>query len=221
MGKVSFEVRDFFEMEVPEEQRFDVVYDYTSVADLRAVVPLDSDAFARFFVAIPPQTRPAWGAKMCQLVKPGGYLITLIYPIEDPKLEGPPFMVRSPVIRSHRCLVLTLPALAGPPGPLLGASRPRMGAGLRQRARLQHAASQGQGTDGGVEEALKIHIDEVTPWLGLCVSYTLTMQVQMCSPMYSRAYRCLSRHHSVIFASRQRQSLPAFGRLSVPPFPLY
>jgi hypothetical protein len=31
MGKVTFEVRDFFELAVTDEEKFDVVYDYTYV----------------------------------------------------------------------------------------------------------------------------------------------------------------------------------------------
>jgi methyl halide transferase len=31
---------------------------------------------------------------MCKLIGPGGYLVTLVFPIDPPKLEGPPFMVR-------------------------------------------------------------------------------------------------------------------------------
>jgi hypothetical protein len=29
MGKVTFEVRDFFEMNVTDEEKFDIIYDYT------------------------------------------------------------------------------------------------------------------------------------------------------------------------------------------------
>lgn len=48
----------------------------------------------RFFVAIPPQRRIEWGKKMAELINPGGYLITLVFPI-DPYVEGgSPFYVR-------------------------------------------------------------------------------------------------------------------------------
>jgi hypothetical protein len=94
MGKVTFEVRDFFELAVTDEEKFDVVYDYTYV-NHQTTHMLFSDRVFRFFVAIPPNTRPAWGSQMCKLVKPGGYLITLVFPIDEPKLEGPPFMVSS------------------------------------------------------------------------------------------------------------------------------
>ena len=48
----------------------------------------------RFFVAIPPEMRPDWGKKMQELVKRGGYLITLIFPILSFTESGPPFFVR-------------------------------------------------------------------------------------------------------------------------------
>jgi hypothetical protein len=49
---------------------------------------------ARFFVALPPSRRNEWAAKMGELIRPGGYLIALVFPI-DPKTDvGPPFYVR-------------------------------------------------------------------------------------------------------------------------------
>lgn len=50
--------------------------------------------FDRFFVAISPEMRPAWGRQMTKLVKPGGYLISLVYPMDPPVDYGPPFYVR-------------------------------------------------------------------------------------------------------------------------------
>ena len=50
----------------------------------------------RFFVAIPPQMRPSWARQMNKLVKPGGYLVSLVYPM-DPLVRtgtGPPYYVR-------------------------------------------------------------------------------------------------------------------------------
>lgn len=48
----------------------------------------------RFFVAILPERRPQWGKRMGELVKKGGFLVTLVFPI-DPHVEtGPPFFVR-------------------------------------------------------------------------------------------------------------------------------
>lgn len=49
---------------------------------------------ARFFVAIPPSMRTDWGKQMTKLVKPGGYLIALIYPMDEYNDHGPPYYVR-------------------------------------------------------------------------------------------------------------------------------
>ncbi|KAI0650037.1 S-adenosyl-L-methionine-dependent methyltransferase [Trametes meyenii] len=70
---VKFEVTDFF---APSSITYDLIYDYT------------------FFVAIPPSMRTAWGSQMSKLVKPGGFLITLIFPILPHTDSGPPFYVR-------------------------------------------------------------------------------------------------------------------------------
>jgi len=75
-GKVTFQTADFFSLSVPEDERFDLVYDYT------------------FFVAIPPSKRPEWGRQMNALVKSGGFLITLIFPINPFTEKGPPFFLR-------------------------------------------------------------------------------------------------------------------------------
>lgn len=49
-----------------------------------------------FFVAIPPPRRVDWARQMAKLVKPGGFLITLVFPIIDPDTgTGPPFYVRA------------------------------------------------------------------------------------------------------------------------------
>lgn len=47
----------------------------------------------RFFVAIQPSMRVDWGRQMNALVKPGGYLITLAYPLTPPRDDGPPFYI--------------------------------------------------------------------------------------------------------------------------------
>ncbi|KAH9853745.1 S-adenosyl-L-methionine-dependent methyltransferase [Lenzites betulinus] len=73
VDNVKFEVIDFF---AAEGATYDLIYDYT------------------FFVAIPPSMRPAWGKQMSKLVKPGGFLITLVYPIVPQTDIGPPFFVR-------------------------------------------------------------------------------------------------------------------------------
>ncbi|TBU55396.1 thiol methyltransferase 1 [Dichomitus squalens] len=72
---VRFEVADFFAL-TGVNLKFDLVYDYT------------------FFVAIPPARRGHWGRQMAELVKSGGILITLIFPIDDDAQTGPPYYVR-------------------------------------------------------------------------------------------------------------------------------
>ncbi|KAJ4485286.1 S-adenosyl-L-methionine-dependent methyltransferase [Lentinula aciculospora] len=77
-SKIHFEAADFFKYEVPEDGKFDLIYDYT------------------FFVAIPPSKRPLWGSQINSLIKTGGYLITLMFPhvpSHDPQpyTAGPPF----------------------------------------------------------------------------------------------------------------------------------
>ncbi|KAI0746394.1 thiol methyltransferase 1 [Daedaleopsis nitida] len=69
---VTFRVGDFFAQDTP----VDLVHDYT------------------FFSALPPSRRPEWGRQMAKLVKPGGFLIVLIYPILPYTEVGPPFYVR-------------------------------------------------------------------------------------------------------------------------------
>ncbi|KDR76470.1 hypothetical protein GALMADRAFT_246837 [Galerina marginata CBS 339.88] len=68
--------QDFFTFNPPESQRFDLVYDHT------------------FFCAIPPPMRKNWGSQMSNLVKPGGYLITVVYPILPYVETGPPYYIR-------------------------------------------------------------------------------------------------------------------------------
>ncbi|KAJ6631194.1 S-adenosyl-L-methionine-dependent methyltransferase [Mycena sp. CBHHK59/15] len=70
------EVRDFFSFKVPEDEKFDLIYDYT------------------FFVAIPVSRRQQWGDQMNALIKPGGYLITLVFPLDNETDAGPPWFVR-------------------------------------------------------------------------------------------------------------------------------
>ena len=57
------------------------------------VLEPNSRPFDRFFVAIPPEKRAAWGKQMAKLVKPGGYLICLVYPMDPPLDYGPPYYV--------------------------------------------------------------------------------------------------------------------------------
>ncbi|KAF9072430.1 S-adenosyl-L-methionine-dependent methyltransferase [Rhodocollybia butyracea] len=74
-SKVHIQAADFFEYKVADENKFQLIYDYT------------------FFVAIPPSKRGLWGAQINSLISPGGYLITLMFPYvpDSPYSTGPPF----------------------------------------------------------------------------------------------------------------------------------
>jgi SAM-dependent methyltransferase len=73
-AKIKFQNGDFFKLDLPEEEKLDLIYDYT------------------FFVAIPPHMRSDWGAQMQKIIKPGGHLITLMFPHVPERYElGPPF----------------------------------------------------------------------------------------------------------------------------------
>ncbi|KAI9218239.1 S-adenosyl-L-methionine-dependent methyltransferase [Blastocladiella britannica] len=63
--------------------QFDALYDYT------------------FMCALPPSMRSDWAARVAALVRPGGTLVTLMYPIDAsrPLDEGPPFPVNPDVYR--------------------------------------------------------------------------------------------------------------------------
>lgn len=53
-------------------QPFDVAYDYT------------------FFCALPPALHHKWAAAYGRMIRPGGVLVALVYPIIGEKEGGPP-----------------------------------------------------------------------------------------------------------------------------------
>lgn len=74
--QVQFVEGDFFTFDAGEP--FDLVYDYT------------------FFCALPPSMRSRWASRMASLLKPGGVLFTLMFPVRDSGTGaegGPPFSV--------------------------------------------------------------------------------------------------------------------------------
>ncbi|RMG17721.1 MAG: methyltransferase domain-containing protein [Deltaproteobacteria bacterium] len=87
--RARVETGDFFSFE--PEAPFDLVFDYT------------------FFCALPPERREAWAEKMYRLLRPGGTLITLVFPVREPKWPprgcdpeaGPPFPVHPDLYRAH------------------------------------------------------------------------------------------------------------------------
>ena len=55
--------------------------------------------YPRFFCAIPPELREPWGKKMTELTKPGGFLITTVYPIDGDRAGGPPYSVNVELVQ--------------------------------------------------------------------------------------------------------------------------
>lgn len=92
-GEVDFWVQDFF----------------TLGADPRWPGPLDAVWDYTFFCALDPKQRPAWARAMAELIRPGGVLITLMFPlIEDPasgppvdRNQGPPFPLTQGIYVKH------------------------------------------------------------------------------------------------------------------------
>lgn len=71
----SYELRSMSFFDLDEAEKFDFIYDYT------------------FLCALSPSVRPTWAKKMSNLVKPGGELLTLIFPIRELETDVPPFKV--------------------------------------------------------------------------------------------------------------------------------
>ncbi|SCZ92319.1 BZ3501_MvSof-1269-A2-R1_Chr2-1g04342 [Microbotryum saponariae] len=71
---VEFRAADFFKFP-PPVAGFDLAYDYT------------------FFCAIPPELRQSWADRYAQIIRKGGVLITLMFPIDGDRSWGPPFSV--------------------------------------------------------------------------------------------------------------------------------
>ena len=72
-------VMDFFSLD--SKEKFDFIYDYT------------------FLCALDPTIRKLWAEQMSQLVKPGGELFCLIFPINENKQDGPPFKVSLEIVK--------------------------------------------------------------------------------------------------------------------------
>ncbi|GAA5846392.1 hypothetical protein JCM5353_000477 [Sporobolomyces roseus] len=72
-SNVTFQAADFFAF--PLDNSFSLAYDFT------------------FFCAIPPTWRQKWGDRYAEVVRKGGVLITLQYPIDGDREGGPPYSV--------------------------------------------------------------------------------------------------------------------------------
>lgn len=81
LNKDIAEVKEINFFELNEEEKFDFIYDYT------------------FLCALDPSLRKKWANKMSSLLKPNGMLITLIFPIAEEWLGGPPFKVSLEIIK--------------------------------------------------------------------------------------------------------------------------
>eukprot|EP00287_Rhodomonas_sp_CCMP768_P010150 CAMPEP_0196737878 /NCGR_PEP_ID=MMETSP1091-20130531/15463_1 /TAXON_ID=302021 /ORGANISM="Rhodomonas sp., Strain CCMP768" /LENGTH=213 /DNA_ID=CAMNT_0042081785 /DNA_START=175 /DNA_END=816 /DNA_ORIENTATION=- len=77
-GKAEFSTTDFFLLQ--ESGSFDLIFDYT------------------FLCAIDPSTRSAWAETMQRLLKPGGELVTLIFPLGD-HTSGPPYAMSTDLVK--------------------------------------------------------------------------------------------------------------------------
>lgn len=82
---------DYFNYEVPANERFVLAFDFTCVLPNRSKP--ESQPPRRFFVALDPPMRPQWGAKIQELIAPGGYLVALAWPIHPTRNVGPPHAV--------------------------------------------------------------------------------------------------------------------------------
>jgi hypothetical protein len=101
LSQTSFAHTNFFELDTTsEDSKYDFVYDYT------------------FLCALNPSIRNDWAKKMREVIKPGGELLTLIFPIIE-KEGGPPYGVSLELVRGllepegFECLELSIlpPAL--------------------------------------------------------------------------------------------------------------
>ncbi|KAJ6145495.1 hypothetical protein N7470_009390 [Penicillium chermesinum] len=76
-GTVAFIQADFFAPRPEDENKFDVIYDYT------------------FLCALHPTMRSQWASRMAQLLAPGGVLVCLEFPLfKDPTETGPPWSLK-------------------------------------------------------------------------------------------------------------------------------
>lgn len=95
-SQTSFALTNFFDLDTTSnDSKYDFVYDYT------------------FLCALNPSVRLDWAKKMKGVIKPGGELLTLIFPIIE-KEGGPPFAVSLELVRGlleaegFECLELSI-----------------------------------------------------------------------------------------------------------------
>ena len=72
----------FFDLPTEKEDLFDFIYDYT------------------FLCAFDVTVRTLWAEKMSDLLKIGGELLTLIFPLSETKEGGPPFKMSFSLLKN-------------------------------------------------------------------------------------------------------------------------
>jgi SAM-dependent methyltransferase len=103
-GAITWITGDFFTAdflgEVEGESSFDLIYDYTVCnARLRCSASPDSQ---QFLSALPPSLRPAWSARLCELLAPKGRLVCLEFPTyKPPSTGGPPWALPPQMYLAH------------------------------------------------------------------------------------------------------------------------
>lgn len=78
---IAVEVADFFEYDVEEGKRFDAAYDCT------------------FLCAIDPNKRKEWADVYARVIKPGGLLVSLVFPCGDFE-GGPPYALSPEIVKN-------------------------------------------------------------------------------------------------------------------------
>lgn len=71
---------DFFAFAQPDNKPFSFAFDYT------------------FYCALPPSMRKQWGARYAEVIRPGGILVCLAFPLGASRLSLP-FLQRQPLYR--------------------------------------------------------------------------------------------------------------------------
>jgi hypothetical protein len=94
-GAVRFVEGDFFVSDWQSgeggDAQFDLIYDYTVRVPFYFVVRC-LRLTAQFLCALHPARRRDWSSRMASLLKKGGLLVCLEFPMyKDPKLPGPPW----------------------------------------------------------------------------------------------------------------------------------
>lgn len=77
----------------------DLTVQQANFFDLPAVLAYDLVLEYTFYCAIPPELRAAYHRQMAALIRPGGRLVGLFFPLDPLDEEGPPFQVRPEAVK--------------------------------------------------------------------------------------------------------------------------